>query len=50
MPAGLVSWWKANGNADDSAGTNNGTIQGGVTFAAGHPAGKALVSTVQQQT
>jgi poly(3-hydroxybutyrate) depolymerase len=30
MPPGLVSWWKANGNANDSAGPNNGTIQGGV--------------------
>jgi len=42
MPPGLVSWWKANGNANDSAGPNNGTIQGGVTFAVGHPAGKAF--------
>ena len=28
-PAGLVSWWAANGDASDSVGTNNGTLQGG---------------------
>jgi Concanavalin A-like lectin/glucanases superfamily len=36
-PAGLVSWWQAEGNANDSVGSNNGTLVGGVTFAAGHP-------------
>jgi hypothetical protein len=25
QPAGLVSWWRAEGNANDSAGTNHGT-------------------------
>ena len=25
-PRGLVSWWRAEGNADDSAGPNNGTL------------------------
>jgi Concanavalin A-like lectin/glucanases superfamily len=34
-PSGLVSWWRAEGNANDAAGTNNGTLQGGVTFAPG---------------
>src|SRR5438132_1222 len=33
-PAGMVSWWKAEGNANDSQGDNNGTI-GGATFAPG---------------
>jgi type II secretory pathway pseudopilin PulG len=33
--AGLVSWWRAEGNAQDSAGTNNGTPVGGVTFQPG---------------
>jgi PKD repeat protein len=34
--AGLVGWWPAEGNANDSSGnSNNGTLQGGVTFAAG---------------
>jgi hypothetical protein len=31
---GLVSWWRAEGNAQDSRGTNHGTAQG-ATFAAG---------------
>src|SRR2546423_8661813 len=34
-PAGMVSWWKAEGNANDSQDSNNGTLQSGVTFAAG---------------
>ncbi|HLZ54003.1 MAG TPA: LamG-like jellyroll fold domain-containing protein, partial [Verrucomicrobiae bacterium] len=34
-PAGLVSWWPGEGNADDIVGTNNGTLVDGVTFAAG---------------
>ena len=34
-PSGLVSWWRAEGNGSDSAGANNGLLQGGVTFAAG---------------
>ena len=29
--AGLVSWWPGDGNANDIAGTNNGTLQGGAT-------------------
>jgi hypothetical protein len=34
-PAGMVSWWKAEGNADDSQDDNHGTLQGGATFAPG---------------
>ena len=34
-PPGLVSWWRGEGNASDSAGTNNGILQGGVAFVAG---------------
>jgi hypothetical protein len=34
-PSGLVGWWQAEADATDSAGTNNGTLQGGVGFAAG---------------
>jgi hypothetical protein len=34
-PSGLVSWWKGESNALDSVDGNNGTLQGGVTFAAG---------------
>ncbi|MGO8925786.1 MAG: LamG domain-containing protein [Limisphaerales bacterium] len=34
-PAGLVSWWPAEGNANDIVGTNNGTLYNGVGFAPG---------------
>ena len=30
-----VSWWKGENNATDSIGSNNGTLHGGITFAAG---------------
>ncbi|MDB6059238.1 MAG: cell wall/surface repeat protein [Verrucomicrobiales bacterium] len=33
--AGLVNWWRGENNALDSIGTNNGTISGGTTYAAG---------------
>ncbi|MGP8054830.1 MAG: protease pro-enzyme activation domain-containing protein, partial [Limisphaerales bacterium] len=35
VPSGLVSWWPGEGNANDIAGTNNGTLEGGVTFVGG---------------
>jgi hypothetical protein len=34
-PAGLVSWWQGEGNADDFTGLNNGVLEGGVSFAPG---------------
>jgi Concanavalin A-like lectin/glucanases superfamily/Immunoglobulin domain len=34
-PANLVSWWQAEGDATDDASTNNGTLQGGVSYAPG---------------
>jgi hypothetical protein len=34
-PAGLVSWWKAEGNTLDAQGANNGTAQGTVNYAPG---------------
>jgi len=34
-PAGLVGWWPGEGNANDAAGANSGTLQGGVTFSPG---------------
>ena len=34
-PSGLVSWWPGNGSAIDVAGSNNGTLHGGVTYATG---------------
>jgi len=35
LPAGVISWWPGEGNANDIAGANNGTLVGGVTFAPG---------------
>jgi PKD repeat protein len=34
-PSGLVSWWPGDYNANDFVDANNGTLQGGATFAAG---------------
>jgi hypothetical protein len=34
-PAGMVAWYPADNNANDIQGNNNGTLQGGVTFATG---------------
>jgi subtilase family serine protease len=34
-PAGLISWFKAEGNADDTQGLGSGTLLNGTTFAAG---------------
>src|SRR5207237_1284106 len=31
-PAGLVAWWRGEGNAQDSAGSHHGTLQGGASF------------------
>ena len=33
--AGLVSWWRAEGNAADATGTNTGVLQNGTAFAGG---------------
>lgn len=35
MPAGLVACWAGEGNAEDAAGSNQGTVQGMVTYAPG---------------
>jgi hypothetical protein len=34
-PPGMVSWWMANGNANDLVGGNHGTLVGGVTYTNG---------------
>lgn len=34
-PSGMVSWWPGDGNANDIAGGNHGTMQNGATFAPG---------------
>jgi hypothetical protein len=36
--AGVIHWWKADGDAVDSIAGNNGTLLGDTTFAAGHSA------------
>jgi hypothetical protein len=41
-PAGLVSWWRAEANALDQAGTNNGTLVGNTTYGTGR-VGQAFV-------
>ena len=43
-PAGLVSWWRAEGNALDSIDTNNGVLNGGIGFAPGE-VGQAFLFT-----
>src|SRR5439155_3495693 len=35
VPAGLVSWWRAQGDASDFTGSAGGTLYGGVSFALG---------------
>ncbi len=35
LPAGLISWWRAEGAAEDEAGGNRGTVTGGVAYAVG---------------
>src|SRR5260370_941746 len=35
LPSGLVSWWPAEGNANDMQDGNNGTLVNGATFASG---------------
>ena len=34
-PSGLISWWRGEGNALDSAGTNHGTASNGVVYVQG---------------
>ncbi len=40
-PAGLLSWWRAEGDAFDTAGTNNGALGGDLSFTNGK-AGQAF--------
>ncbi|MEQ1933659.1 MAG: LamG-like jellyroll fold domain-containing protein, partial [Fimbriimonadaceae bacterium] len=35
LPLGAVSWWRAQNNANDSLGTNHGTLVNGATFGPG---------------
>jgi hypothetical protein len=47
-PAGLVSWWKGDGSANDSIGYNHGSAQGGLGFGPGQ-VGQALNFTAAGQ-
>ena len=42
VPSGLVGWWRAEGNANDSAGTDEGIPEGGLAYAPGE-VGQAFV-------
>lgn len=35
LPSGIVAWWKAEGNANDFLGVNNGNLQNGIAFTSG---------------
>ena len=35
VPAGIMAWWPAEGNANDIINSNNGTANGALTYAAG---------------
>ncbi len=48
IPAGAVSWWRAENDALDTIGNNNGTLVNGVTFATGE-AGQAFNFTAATQ-
>src|SRR5258708_22612875 len=41
-PSGLVGWWPAEGNANDMAGANNGSLQGGASASAAGFVGSAF--------
>jgi len=45
-PAGLVSWWPGDGNANDIVGQNNGTLRGAATFIAGEVGHLALTASM----
>jgi PKD repeat protein len=42
-PSGLISWWPADGNANDIIGSNNGSLQGGATIVTNGQAGSAFL-------
>jgi len=47
-PTGLVSWWQAEGDALDSAGTNHGVLLNGAWFAAGRAGGGLSMNGTNQ--
>src|SRR5262245_39108160 len=46
--AGLVAWWRADGNANDSAGSHHGVLLNGMGFTAGI-SGQAFLSGAADQ-
>ena len=42
VPNNLISWWRADGDASDNAGTNPGTLQGGATATTTGKVGQAF--------
>ena len=44
-PSNLVSWWPGEGAANDIVGANNGTVQGGATFATGEVGRVRVIKT-----
>ncbi|HXF10541.1 MAG TPA: hypothetical protein VN625_07120, partial [Desulfuromonadaceae bacterium] len=48
IPADAVAWWQASGNADDSAGMNNGVLEGGLGFGAAE-VGQGFLFTATNQ-
>ena len=49
VPAGLISWWQGETNANDFMGLNNGVLENGVGFAPGE-VGQAFDFTETNQT
>jgi len=47
-PAGMVAWYTGDGTSNDFVGTNNGTLQNGVTFAPGMVAQAFSLNGVNQ--
>jgi hypothetical protein len=47
-PAGMVAWYTGDGTSNDFVGTNNGTLQNGVTFASGMVAQAFSLNGVNQ--
>jgi hypothetical protein len=42
IPSGTISWWKADGNANDTLGSNNGTLTNGATIVSNGKSGSAF--------
>ncbi|MCA9061860.1 MAG: DUF4347 domain-containing protein, partial [Planctomycetaceae bacterium] len=42
VPNDAIAWWKADGNANDSVGSNNGTLTNGASVVAGGVSGSTL--------